>query len=115
MTDCIFCKIAKGEIPCVKIWEDENFLAFIDANPIAKGHTLVITKKHFDDLINVEKDFSEKYFEALKVVGELLMKKYGCDGFNVVANNGKSAGQVVNHVHFHIIPRKEGDGLNILG
>ena len=109
MKDCIFCKIANSEVPCEKVWEDENFLAFGDANPIGEGHTLIITKKHFDDLINLDEEISKKYFGAVKHVGKLLMEKYDCEGFNVVVNNGKSAGQVVGHVHFHILPRKEGD------
>ena len=107
--DCIFCKICRGEIPCEKIWESEEFLAFADANPIGVGHTLVIPKKHFETLLDLDKEFSEKYISALQSVGKILMKKYNSDGFNVVLNNGQSAGQIVGHVHFHILPRKKGD------
>ena len=109
MEDCVFCKIVKGKIPCNKIWEDENFLAFADVKPIGEGHTLVITKKHFNDLVDLDEETSKEYLDIIKHVGKLLMKKYNCDGFNVVLNNGKSAGQIVKHVHFHILPRKEGD------
>ena len=110
MEDCIFCKIVKGEIPCEKIWEDENFLAFLDAHPIVEGHTLVIPKEHFEKLIDVDGETSSKYIGALREVGRVLIEKYSSDGFNVVLNDGKSAGQVVGHVHFHLLPRKEGDG-----
>lgn len=110
MKECIFCKIASGEIPAEKAWEDENFLAFADAHPVSEGHTLVITKKHFENLIDLNDEMSRNYIFAIREVGKLLMRKYGADGFNVSLNNGKAAGQVVNHIHFHIIPRKNGDG-----
>ena len=110
MEDCIFCKIVKGEIPCEKIWEDKDFLAFLDVHPFAEGHTLVIPKKHFEKLKDVDGETSKKYIEALDNVGGILMEKYSSDGFNVVLNNGKSAGQIVGHVHFHLLPRKENDG-----
>ena len=109
MDECIFCKIAKGEIDSVKIWDDEDFFAFLDANPEGEGHTLVIPKKHFDDLMSLDKEISKKYIGAIQKVGKSLMKKYNTTGFNVVLNNGKAAGQLVGHVHFHILPRKEGD------
>lgn len=105
--DCIFCKIAKGEIPCEKVWESESFLAFADAHPMVKGHTLVISKKHFGKLTDVKGAVSEKYISAIQEVGKLLMKKHDCKGFNALVNNGKSAGQFVPHVHFHVLPRKD--------
>lgn len=107
--ECIFCKIVKGEIPCDKIWEDENFLAFLDINPNAEGHTLVIPKEHFEKINDLEGIYSEKFISAISEVGKILMEKYNSEGFNVVLNNGKSAGQIVPHVHFHVLPRKEGD------
>jgi histidine triad (HIT) family protein len=109
MNDCIFCKIVKGEIPCVKIWEDEDFIAIADVKPVGEGHTLVIPKKHFDTLMDLDEDIEKKYIGAIKKTGEILMKKYNAQGFNSVLNNGKVAGQLVNHVHFHILPRREGD------
>jgi histidine triad (HIT) family protein len=108
--DCIFCKIVSGEIPSTKIWEDENFFAFLDAHPVTEGHTLVIPKKHFGNLQELTDDVLEKYLSAIKKVADLIMKKYNAEGFNLSLNNGKVAGQVVGHVHFHIIPRKTGDG-----
>jgi histidine triad (HIT) family protein len=110
MDECIFCKIVKGEINSEKVWEDENFLSFLDANPVGEGHTLVISKKHFNTLMDLEKEISEKYIEAIQKVGKILIRKYNSDGFNLLLNNGESAGQIINHVHFHILPRKEGDG-----
>ena len=108
-TDCIFCKIAKGEIPCEKIWEDSEFIAFADIKPVEEGHTLIIPKKHFATLIDLDKDISSKYIGAIQDVGKVLMDKHKADGFNVMLNNGEGAGQVVHHIHFHILPRKKGD------
>jgi len=109
MGECIFCKIVDGEILSEKIWEDENFLAFLDVNPVGEGHTLIIPKKHFETLMDLDEKTSEKYIGAIKNTGKFLMKKYNDDGFNLILNNGKVAGQLVEHVHFHILPRKEGD------
>lgn len=111
MDGCIFCKIVKGEIPPGKgkIWEDGNFISFLDLNPVEEGHTLIIPKKHFDNLMNLDEEISEKYIGAIQKVGKVLMKKYNADGFNLALNNGKAAGQLVGHVHFHLLPRKEGD------
>lgn len=109
MEDCIFCKIVKGEIPAEKVWEDSKFLAFLDANPRIKGHSLVIPKKHFDTFMDLDKETSSNYFDAIKKTAETLIKKYNADGFNIVLNNGESAGQIIPHAHFHIIPRKKGD------
>ena len=109
MTDCIFCKIVKGEIDSAKIWEDENFLAFLDANPKCEGHTLIIPKKHFDNLESLDIINSSKCIEAIQEIGKILMQKYDAEGFNLLLNNGEVAGQIVEHVHFHLLPRKEGD------
>ena len=110
MADCIFCKIVSGKVPSEKIWENEDFVAFADAHPVEEGHSLVISKKHFDNLSNVFGKESEMFISAIQQAASALMKKYNSQGFNVVLNNGKAAGQVVNHVHFHLLPRKEGDG-----
>jgi histidine triad (HIT) family protein len=109
MRDCVFCKIVHGEIPGHKVWEDDEFLAFLDSNPVSEGHTLLIPKKHFDELVDLDFESSSKYLDAVKKLGKLLMSKYDSTGFNVALNNGSAAGQVVNHVHFHLLPRKEGD------
>ena len=108
-SNCIFCKIAKGEIPSVKIWEDEEFISFADIKPVGEGHTIVMPKKHFKTLMDLNEHFSQKYIGAIKETGKILMKKYNANGFNSVLNNGKAAGQVIPHVHFHLLPRKKGD------
>ena len=110
MDDCIFCKIIRGEVSCEKIYEDDSFFAFLDAAPQVKGHTLIVPKKHFENLMDIDEKFSENYIKAIRKVGKILIEKYNADGFNVVLNNGEAAGQIVNHVHFHILPRKKGDG-----
>ena len=107
--DCIFCKIASGEIPSAKVWEDSQFISFSDIKPVGEGHTLVIPKKHFYTLMDLDENISAKYITAIKKTGKILMEKYNADGFNSVLNNGESAGQIVNHVHFHLLPRKKGD------
>ena len=109
MDDCIFCKIVHGEIPSEKVWEDEMFLAVLDVNPVGEGHTLVIPKKHFRNLLDM--DSSLNYISALQKTAQVLMKKYNSNGFNIILNNGKSAGQIVGHVHFHILPRRKGDNM----
>ena len=108
---CIFCKIIKGEIPSKKIWEDENFLAILDVKPVGEGHTLVIPKKHFNNFLDLDAETSLNYINALQKTAKILMNKYSAKGFNIVLNNGKVAGQLVGHVHFHILPRKDGDNL----
>ena len=110
MEDCIFCKIAKGEIPTEDfIYEDDDFVAFLDAHPRCEGHTIIIPKKHFKDLLSLDEETSSNYIEVLKKVGKILMQKYNVLAFNVFLNNGEIAGQAVWHAHFHILPRKEGD------
>ncbi len=111
MDDCVFCKIVRGEIPSKKIWEDEKFLAILDVNPVGEGHTIVIPKKHFSNLLDLDSEISLNYISALQKTARILMKKYKASGFNIVLNNGRVAGQVVGHVHFHLLPRREGDNL----
>ena len=111
MNSCVFCKIIYGEIVAQKVYEDTHTLAFLDINPISKGHTLVVPKNHYDLLsIMPEKEFLW-YMESIQKIVKGLMKY--TDGVNVLQNNGKDAGQLVPHVHFHIIPRRPGDGLKI--
>ena len=109
MDDCIFCKIVRGELPCKKILESENFIVTKDAFPKVDGHSLVISKKHYETFLDMP---SEIYEELLKVSKEAALKiveEVGAEGFNFFMNNGKVAGQVVPHVHWHILPRKKGD------
>ena len=110
---CIFCLIAKGEIPCAKVYEDDCVLAFLDLSPVHPGHTLVIPKTHYKDMLEVSSDIAPAVFAALKKVGAAVMRATGAWGFNVMQNNGLSAGQTMFHIHWHIIPRFDGDGLGV--
>ncbi|NQU99681.1 MAG: HIT family protein [Parcubacteria group bacterium] len=111
MIDCLFCKITKGEIPSTKIYEDEKFLAFLDINPVNVGHTLIIPKEHYEDAASTPDEVLSELIVRGKKIGKALIEGLGAEGFNLTTNNGKAAGQVIPHVHFHIIPRKSDDGL----
>lgn len=110
--DCIFCKIVRGEIPTNRIYEDKEFLAFLDIKPISKGHTLVIPKHHCKNLLDFPKAEETDLLELIKKVASAVVKATNADGFNLGMNNGKAAGQVIHHAHFHIIPRFDNDGLH---
>jgi histidine triad (HIT) family protein len=111
MEDCIFCKIVKGEIPCSKIYEDENIFAFLDIAPVHKGHALVIPKKHFETILDIPENELKELILAVKKIATAVEKGTEADGFVVTMSNRKAAGQVVPHAHFHIIPRYKDDGL----
>lgn len=111
--DCIFCKIAAGEIPSATVYEDDDFRAILDLGPAAKGHTLVIPKSHSDNLLSVEPDTAAKALKVISRTANAIKEALGCDGINVVQNNGEAAGQTVMHLHFHIIPRYKNDSVNI--
>jgi len=104
--DCIFCKIVKGEIPAEIILEDDDFIVIKDVNPKVEGHSLVISKKHYETFLDMP---SGLYLGLLETAKEAI-EKLGVKDFNLVINNGKIAGQLVPHVHLHILPRKESDG-----
>lgn len=110
-TDCIFCKIIAGEIPCHKVYEDEHILSFLDIGPLSEGHTLVIPKHHCVTLDEIPAEQMAAVGRLLPKLGPAVADAVGAAGWNVLQNNGKVAGQVVMHVHFHIIPRNENDGL----
>lgn len=107
--DCIFCKIIKGDIPSKRFYESNSVMAFLDIFPAALGHTVVIPKEHYYNLLDYPDEKISSFFQELKKVANLLKQKLGSDGFNIVQNNFPAAGQVVPHFHYHIIPRKEGD------
>lgn len=113
MNDCIFCKIAKGEIPCYKVYEDDKVLAFLDIAQDAFGHTVVIPKKHFANIFECDEETLSTCISAVKKISNHYVNHCGFEGVNISNNNGKAAGQTVHHIHFHIIPRKSGDGINI--
>lgn len=111
--DCIFCKIIKGEIPSAKVYEDEYTCAFLDISPVNKGHTLVIPKKHAEKLTDLDDAALMDLIKSVAKITRAVEKGVKADGANVTLNNGEAAGQVVKHVHFHIIPRFKGDGLKL--
>ncbi len=110
MDNCIFCKIASKEIDSFTIYENDDFLAFLDVAPKSEGHTVVIPKKHFNTIDELDNNNLEKIGPAIKYVVDLLKKSINPDGFTIGINHGKVAGQAVNHLHIHIIPRFDGDG-----
>lgn len=110
-TACIFCKIIAGEIPCARVYEDDSILAFLDINPIAAGHSLVVPKRHFPTLLDLPASEGEALLRAMRLVADAVKKETGAGGFNCIQNNFAPAGQVVFHSHWHIIPRFDNDGL----
>ncbi|MDA8408580.1 MAG: HIT family protein [Deltaproteobacteria bacterium] len=111
--DCIFCKIVKGEIPCIKIYEDEKALAFMDIAPLNEGHVLIVPKNHYETILNIEPDVFGWLGNVAAKVCKAVQKTLKPDGINVMQLNGKAANQVVPHLHIHIVPRNFGDGLSI--
>jgi histidine triad (HIT) family protein len=109
--DCIFCKIIAGQIPATKIYEDHVVISFLDIGPISDGHTLVIPKQHFEKLHECPAELLGQVSLRLGKIAQAVVRATGCDGYNVLCNNGRAAGQIVEHVHFHIIPRRTGDGV----
>lgn len=108
--DCTFCKIVRGEIPAQKIYEDDSSFAFLDIHPLADGHTMVIPKAHYEKLEDMPLQKAGKIFEAVRKVTEAVQKALNAPATTIGINNGKAAGQVVPHVHIHIIPRFPSDG-----
>ncbi len=108
---CIFCKIVAGEIPAYKLYEDEHALAFLDVGPLSRGHSLVIPKAHYTTLDQMPDGLVGACASLLPRLGKAVVAATGAPGWNVLQNNGPIAGQVVMHMHFHIIPRNEGDSL----
>ena len=111
MDDCIFCKMAEGEIPVTKIYEDEAILAFLDIGPVSDGHTLVIPKQHFENLHDCPGELLGQVGACLGKIAKAVLAAMNSEGYNVLCNNGAAAGQLIKHLHFHIIPRKNGDGV----
>ncbi len=107
LSGCIFCRISNKEIPAEIIYEDANIMAFLDINPRFKGHALVIPRMHFEKLDELSDEMITHLFMVVKRVAKTLVKELGAKGYNIISNNGKVAGQVVPHVHIHIIPRYE--------
>ncbi|MFA6393327.1 MAG: HIT family protein [Patescibacteria group bacterium] len=111
--DCVFCKIIKGEIPDYPVYEDELTLAFLDIGPVNYGHTLIVPKEHYANIDEVPEDILCAVIKTVKKIGAALKTGLNVKGYNVMENNDPVAGQVIPHLHFHVIPRTEGDGLRL--
>jgi histidine triad (HIT) family protein len=109
--DCIFCKMVAGQVPVTKIYEDDIVLSFLDIGPISDGHTLVIPKQHFEKLHECPAEILSQVASRLGNIAKAVVSAMNSDGYNLLCNNGRSAGQLVDHLHFHIIPRNVGDGV----
>lgn len=110
MKDCVFCKIVNGELPCYKIYEDDFVLAFLDIANDIEGHTVVTSKKHYENVCTCDNTTLNRLIEACKKIGKHYVEDCGFDGFNILNNMGQCAGQSVMHVHFHVYPRRKNDG-----
>lgn len=111
--DCIFCKIAGGDIPSSTVYEDADFRAIMDISPANKGHVIIIPKDHFANVFEIPEDLAGKAFQIAKKIAKAEKELFNCDGVNILQNNGEAAGQTVPHFHLHLIPRFEGDGQTI--
>ena len=111
--NCIFCKIAAGEIPSATLYEDENFRVILDLGPASKGHALILPKEHFRNLYDIDEDVAAKAMKLAKKMVKKMTDVLGCDGYNLVQNNEPCAGQTVFHFHMHLIPRYEGDQVGL--
>ena len=109
-SNCIFCKISGGEIPSKTIYEDEEFRVILDISPASKGHALIIHKEHYANLYEMPEDAAGRVMILAKKLAGHMTERLKCDGFNIVQNNGETAGQTVSHFHMHLIPRYAGDG-----
>lgn len=108
--DCLFCKISTGELPCYKVYEDNKVLAYLDIHPHAKGHTIVISKKHLASIFDASSGEWNEIMAGVQAAAKRLQDVLKPDGLNIGINNGSAAGQVIPHLHWHIFPRWAGDG-----
>ena len=114
MSDCIFCQIVSGQIPSSKVYEDEEVLAFLDITQVTKGHTLVIPKKHYRNMLEMDAEAASSLFARVPKIAKQLQEKLGASGINIINNNEEAAGQTVFHTHVHLLPRfDESDGLKL--
>ena len=116
MTDdnCIFCKIAAGEIPSRKIYEDKDLIAIMDLSPTSKGHSLIIPKEHYTNIYDIDEEIAGKVMKTAKKLATKMTVALNCDGFNLLQNNGETAGQTMFHFHMHLIPRYKDADNNML-
>ena len=113
MENCIFCKIANGEIPAATLYEDEDFRVILDLGPASKGHALILPKAHAANIYEISDEMAAKAMVLAKKMATKMTDALGCDGFNIVQNNGEQAGQTVFHFHMHLIPGYKGDKVGI--
>lgn len=111
--NCIFCKIAAGEIPSATLYEDDDFRVILDVSPASKGHALILPKEHYRNLYDLDDELASKALVLAKKMTVRLKEVLGCDGYNIVQNNEGAAGQTVFHFHMHMIPRYQGDKVGI--
>ena len=111
--DCIFCKIAAGEIPSKTIYEDEKYRVILDLGPATRGHALILPKNHYANLFELPEEDAKEVICLAKKMATIMKDKLGCDGFNLVQNNGEAAGQTVFHFHMHLIPRRKEDNVGV--
>ena len=112
-SDCIFCRIANGEIPSKEIYEDDKFRVILDLGPAARGHALILPKEHAENLYELPDETAAEVMVLARKIATRLKDKLHCDGLNLIQNNGETAGQTVMHFHLHVIPRYKGDGQKI--
>lgn len=103
--DCIFCKIANGDIPSYKLYEDDDVIAFLDISQVTKGHALVISKEHYENFLATPKDIIHKVMDVAQRIGQVQIQMMGAKGVNILSNCYEEAGQTVMHFHVHVIPR----------
>ena len=111
--DCIFCKIASGKIPTEKILDEDNFFSILNKDPQVEGHALIISKKHFETILDMPNSLGVEFLDCAKKTALKLMKQHNAGGFNLVTNAFEVAGQSIKHVHFHLLPRKKDDGCSL--
>ncbi len=115
MKKCIFCEIIEGKKPSHKVHEDEENYAFLDINPRTKGHTLVVPKQHHETIMDMTAEQTAKLYKSVNKLAKAVYQATDAEGLNIIQNNKKVAGQVIDHVHVHIVPRTKQDNFNITG
>ena len=111
VNDCIFCAMVRGEFPYVEVFSSEHLFAFLDIGPLNKGHVLIVPKKHYPTMFEVPPEIGAELLKTMQILGKAIMQATNAGGLNVIQNNHPPAGQAVFHVHWHLVPRFEGDGI----
>ncbi|MCL6595440.1 MAG: HIT domain-containing protein [Firmicutes bacterium] len=111
--DCVFCAIARGDLPSYRVLDGDDVIAFLDIHPVAPGHTLVVPRRHAATLLEMPEAMAGPLFAAVARVARAVARAQGADGVNVLQANGPAAGQTVGHLHVHVVPRRHGDGLRL--